>query len=624
MNRTIRLFTLFVIFALAVSACSWFEKKPTPNTLVGDPLQATAVGMAVQANTSVTYNTVGQIVQYRYNIMNTGTTPLLGNVAVTSTVTATGATVTITCPAVNTIGNLDVNLDPTTEVLLCTGTYQITQADLDKGSVTTSSTANVNGTLSTPVTTDVPTVPNKLLTLTKTANPTTYNQAGQTITYTYVITNSGSIPIGPAPFTVSDTGINAGAPINCPDANPTTLAPTATVTCTATFVIGQTDLTVPTIATNATASGGGVGPSQPASATLTNTNLSSPPSNTTLTPGSTIQHHVVAGEWLWQIARCYGVDPMKVIQANPQLTNPAQISPDTILTIPNIGSAGKIYGPPCVVTHTVVNGDTWNSIALKYNADLGVLKMVNPGALTVGRVLTVPRNSAGAAGSAAPTSTLDSTRINFSAGATSTTVTGTALSGNRIVHYVVSASQGQTMTVKLTATANSASVAIYAPNGSTLKQADLVPTWSGTLPATGDYRIDVSNALGLGAPDVPFTLEVSVTGTCVDVARNVKPIGPTHFNVCGTLDASGKLKVTLIHIYQKPEDVGQGGLVQDITATIETLTPINDPNGLIVEDLNGDGYDDFRLMNSPAGATATYLYFFYNPTTRQFVYNGTH
>ena len=98
------------------------------------------------------------------------------------------------------------------------------------------------------------------------------------------------------------------------------------------------------------------------------------------------------GEWLWQIARCYGADPSKVSAANPP--KPGEISPSTTVIVPNIGSDGKIYGPPCVGTHTVQTGDTWETIALIYNADLEVLKMVNANTLTVGDELKVPLNSA--------------------------------------------------------------------------------------------------------------------------------------------------------------------------------------------------------------------------------------
>jgi len=160
---------------------------------------------------------------------------------------------------------------------------------------------------------------------------------------------------------------------------------------------------------------------------------------TNLVKGDTIQHPVVAGEWLWQIARCYGAEPKKVIQANPQLPNPAMIREGITVTVQDIGSVGAIAGPPCVeeIQYTVQAGDTWDSIAQKFNADPTVLQMTNSAALTAGRVLTlkVPHNSAGGA---SPPST--SIRINFAQGATSATLSGIAPSGNLPVRYVLNAS----------------------------------------------------------------------------------------------------------------------------------------------------------------------------------------
>jgi LysM repeat protein len=65
-----------------------------------------------------------------------------------------------------------------------------------------------------------------------------------------------------------------------------------------------------------------------------------------------------------------------------------------IINVPNIGSAGTLYGPPCVVAYKVQSGDTWESIASQYNADVALLKMVNKGVLS--GEIKVPRNSAGA------------------------------------------------------------------------------------------------------------------------------------------------------------------------------------------------------------------------------------
>ncbi|MBV5337244.1 MAG: LysM peptidoglycan-binding domain-containing protein, partial [Deltaproteobacteria bacterium] len=206
--------------------------------------------------------------------------------------------------------------------------YSVTQADLDKGSVVNITIATVSGINSNAVTTMVTKALPAVLNLTKTANPVTYDQVGQIITYTYIIMNSGTTPLGPAQFTVTDTGISA--PINCGDAA-ASIAPAATLTCTANYSITQADMDAGSVSTSATASGGGAAASPSVSVTVTKgATLVVTPSNSTLTVGSTIQHKVVTGEWVWQIARCYGVDPAKVLQSNPQLSNPGYISPDTL------------------------------------------------------------------------------------------------------------------------------------------------------------------------------------------------------------------------------------------------------------------------------------------------------
>ncbi len=348
-------------------------------------LAPTTITLEIQANTSA-LTAAGQIIEYTYNVKNTGA------VAVPGVITVTGAS----CNQINTVGNQDGNLDPG-ESVVCTYQYTVVQADIDNGSVVNNAMAVVNGINSNPVVTTIYKPAPSALNLTKTANPTTYDQLGQMITYTYVIMNSGAVVLGPAQFTITDAGFNS--PFNCGEAN-ASLQPNGTLTCAAIYAITQADLDRGSVATSATASGGGAAASPPASVTVTKAGaavVNPDPGNTTLTPGSTIQHKVEVGEWLWQIARCYGADPAKTIQANPQLADPKRISPDTIVTVPNIGSAGRIYGRPCVGTHTVQAGETWASIAQKYNADALVLQIVNGNDLTVGRVLKVPLNSAAVA-----------------------------------------------------------------------------------------------------------------------------------------------------------------------------------------------------------------------------------
>jgi uncharacterized repeat protein (TIGR01451 family) len=339
--------------------------------------------LEIQADTALPIALEGQAVKMSYIVKNTGTTALSGDLIVT------GAT----CPPINTVGNLDAVLDPKEEII-CTSDHIVTKADMDAGSFPVTATASINGVTSKDVTLVVPI---KVLTMTKTASPTTFNQVGQQITYTYVIQNNGAVPIGPAQFVVNDPSV--GAPFPCGDAN-TRLDPGAAVTCKATYTISQADVDAGAVISGGTASTSGVEPSPETSVTITRegATTNNPPAPTTnlsnLTVGSNIQYKVVDGEWMWQIARCYGVDPQKLIDANPQLVDPSEISPDMIVNVPNIGSAGTLYGPPCVVIHKVQPGETWESIAQQYNADVTLLKMANKGVLST--EVVVPRNSIGA------------------------------------------------------------------------------------------------------------------------------------------------------------------------------------------------------------------------------------
>ena len=52
----------------------------------------------------------------------------------------------------------------------------------------------------------------------------------------------------------------------------------------------------------------------------------------TAVPSGTV-HIVQPGEWIWQIARIYGVDPQAIIDLN-KLTSPATIYPGQELLIP--------------------------------------------------------------------------------------------------------------------------------------------------------------------------------------------------------------------------------------------------------------------------------------------------
>jgi sugar lactone lactonase YvrE len=100
------------------------------------------------------------------------------------------------------------------------------------------------------------------LTLYKTALPPTYNAVGQTISYSYVLTNSGRLAVS-GPFAVSD---DRATDENCPAT--VFLAPAASITCTASDTITQADLDAGSVTNIATATNGTT-TSNTASATVT-------------------------------------------------------------------------------------------------------------------------------------------------------------------------------------------------------------------------------------------------------------------------------------------------------------------------------------------------------------------
>ncbi|MBI2334010.1 MAG: LysM peptidoglycan-binding domain-containing protein, partial [Chloroflexi bacterium] len=206
--------------------------------------------------------------------------------------------------------------------------------------------------------------------------------------YIYTLKNSGSTQLGPTPpFTVTSNN----TPISCGNAD-ATLAPGATLACSSTYTITAADLNAASITVNATASGGGANPSQAVSLSVSKV---APPA---VASGTTVQHTVKEGEWLWQLARCYGTDPRQTVNANLQV-DPKLLKIGMVVTITNVGSKGTIYikssSDLCVQLHTVVSGDTWTSIAQKYGADPGLTQFANGNVMTVGKTVKVPLYTAG-------------------------------------------------------------------------------------------------------------------------------------------------------------------------------------------------------------------------------------
>lgn len=197
----------------------------------------TTPGIRVTKEVSPEHYTEGTPLTYTYTVQNTGDVTLsnlsviddrFGAVTCTPTVLAPGATATCTDKS-----------------------HTATAADIAAGSIHNQVTATGTDPAGEPVTDEAErTVFPQIapaIEVTKTASPRTFDRPGQTITYTYVITNAGDVTLHSVDLTDSAFG-----DIACPQ---TVLAPGASMTCIHTHTTTQADVDGGTVANAATATG---------------------------------------------------------------------------------------------------------------------------------------------------------------------------------------------------------------------------------------------------------------------------------------------------------------------------------------------------------------------------------
>ena len=240
---------------------------PTGPHVVSPPSSATITAIHAPAITVVksasptSFSAAGQTIHYSFDITNSG------NVTLTSVkVNDTGlpGLSAITCPHTT----LAAGASQT-----CTATYLTTAADVDAGSVTNHATARGNPptgphVVSAPSSATITAIQSPAITVVKSASPTSFSAAGQTIHYSFDITNSGNVTL--TSVKVNDTGLPGLSAITCPH---TTLAAGASQTCTATYLTTAADVDAGSVTNHATAQGAPpTGPpvvSPPSAATIT-------------------------------------------------------------------------------------------------------------------------------------------------------------------------------------------------------------------------------------------------------------------------------------------------------------------------------------------------------------------
>ncbi|GAA1159111.1 hypothetical protein GCM10009606_41290 [Nocardioides aquiterrae] len=185
----------------------------------------------------------GDTVTYSFKVTNTGNVPLN---PVTVNDPKLGA---ITCPSGALAAGASVTCTPKT--------YTLTQADVNAGKVDNTATATgtaANGVQVTDPDSATVLIPaNPSIALDKTAGSITDvdgngPDAGDTVTYSFKVTNTGNVPLNPV--TVNDPKLGA---ITCPSG---ALAPGADVTCTnKTYTLTQADVDAGKVDNTATATG---------------------------------------------------------------------------------------------------------------------------------------------------------------------------------------------------------------------------------------------------------------------------------------------------------------------------------------------------------------------------------
>lgn len=295
--------------------------------------QSPALEIAKTALTN-SFDRVGNTIDYEYVVTNTG------NVTITSALSVSDDRIaSVNCPALPN-GGLVPN-----GAITCSATYVVTQSDLDAGEITNIASAS-DGTITSPTDeVSVTGVQSPSLALSKTANSQTFTTLGQTVDYTYIITNTGNVTIT-APFTVADDQI---ASVVCAALPAGGLVPSATLSCSGQDVITQSDLDAGSLTNTASASSGAV--SSP-SVAETITAVQSPQLSTVKTARQT--SFAIAGEVVTY-------DYTVTNTGNVTLTSAVSVADDRIAAVSCPALPGGALAPTqslvCWADYTVTQAD---------------------------------------------------------------------------------------------------------------------------------------------------------------------------------------------------------------------------------------------------------------------------
>ena len=202
---------------------------PNSDTVGSAPADATVraqanPGIGLQKSAApVRYAVPGEVIDYHYTVVNEGNVTLHG-IALTDDRLGP-----VTCPS---------TVLPAGAAMACSAAYVTTQADLDRGHIVNNGLVTGYPPAGPPVRAadgaTVRALHQPAISLGKAAFPAQYAKPGETIDYTYTVTNTGNVTLHRVALTDDRLG-----PVSCPL---TELAPGATMTCTARYVTTRADV----------------------------------------------------------------------------------------------------------------------------------------------------------------------------------------------------------------------------------------------------------------------------------------------------------------------------------------------------------------------------------------------
>ncbi|WP_422107739.1 DUF7507 domain-containing protein [Winogradskyella sp.] len=495
---------------------------------------------------------VGDEITYTFSVENTGDVTL-SDIGIDDTLT----------------GSVDLAISPSTLAPGATGTvtatYTITQANVDAGNVTNSATATGDSPSGTDDVTDTsddgddldgntvddPTVvtiaQNPAMELTKTALITTDvgpagASVGDEITYTFSVENTGDV-------TLSDIGIDDTLTGSVDLAiSPSTLAPGATGTVTATYIITQANVDAGNVTNSATATG--------------DSPLGGPDDITdTSDDGDDLDGNTVDDPTVVSIAQ-----------------NPAMELTKTALITTDVGPAGASLGDEITYTFSVENtGDvTLSDIGIDDTLTGSVDLAISPSTLAPGATGTV-------------TATYTITQANVDAGNVTNSATATGDSPSGTDDVTDTSDDGDDLDGN---TVDDPTVVTIAQNPAMeLTKTALITTDVGPAGASvGDeitYTFSVENTGDVTLSDIG--IDDTLTGS-VDLAISPSTLAP---------GATGTVTATYI-ITQA--NVDAGNVTNSATATGDS--PLGGPDDITDtsddgDDLDGNTVDDPTVVIIP-------------------------